>query len=47
MLQSANVSVHTELSEALDASHIFFDNISLLGFDAVAMTKKHRIPFDR
>jgi len=44
MLRSTNVS---QLSDSVDASQLLFDNISLLGFDAVAMTKKYRIPFDR
>ena len=44
MSRSVNVSVH---SDSVDASHLFFDNISVLGFDAVNMTKKHKIPFDR
>lgn len=44
MSRSANVSVH---GDSVDASQLFFDNISLLGFDAAAMTKKYRIPFDR
>jgi len=44
MLRPTNASVE---SDSVDASQLFFDNISLLGFDAVAMTKKYRIPFDR
>lgn len=44
MLRSMNMSAH---GDSVDASLLFFDNISLLGFDAVSMTKKYRIPFDR
>jgi len=44
MSRSTNVSVQ---SDSLDVSPMFFENISLLGFNAVAMTKKYRIPFDR
>ena len=40
-----NVSLYSD--DSLDVSQLFFENISLLGFDGVAMTKKHRIPFDR
>jgi len=45
MSMSKNESVL--LSDSVDASHLFFDNISLLGFNADAMTKKYRIRFDR
>jgi len=44
MLRSANVSVQ---SDSVDAAQLFFVNISFLGFDAVDMTKKNRIPFDK
>jgi len=33
--------------DSLDVNQLFFANLSLLGFDAVAMERKHRIPFNR
>jgi hypothetical protein len=35
------------VSDTMDMAHLFFVNMSLLGFDAAAMERKCRIPFNK